>query len=176
MIPPIQTFSAPTPGKEATVIPSEGYLLVELRFDVEIGPDCHLTLHWFRWACDDHLFGLYQLRPVGEHFWTLKSSLSFPVSPLCQVFPRKSGSSFPFRLSNHNEICKASHQAKQQAAPDHSGEQGTGGMSEGNGAGFRPGPRGARQRPPFQAWMWAPSFFKCSVNTNAEKSSSSSSP
>lgn len=62
---------------------------------------------------------------AGECFRTLKSSLLLLVPPLCQVFPRESSSPFPFRFSHHNEICKASHQAQQQAVPDHRGEQGT---------------------------------------------------
>lgn len=106
---------------------------VESRFAVEIGQDCRLIFPGVSWACFDHSFGLYQPRPVGRHFQTLKSYLLLPVSSLRQIFPRKSRSSFPFRFSNHNQICKANHQAKQQAVPDHSGEQGTKKESEGEG-------------------------------------------
>lgn len=149
-----------------------------LRFGVEIGQDRHLTLHWLRWACHDHVFGLYQLRPVGEFFWTLGFSLPFPVSPVCQVFPRKPGSSFPFRLSDHDEICKASHQAKQQAAPDHSGERGTGGVSEGNGPQVQARPPGSWAQTPIPGLDVGirPPQIQCKHKSKEKHSSSSSHP
>ena len=115
-------------GKKPSGIPSEGDPLVELRF----GPDCYFTHHWFRQVGIMLTFSsIIPAEDCGQTLLTLKPSLFFLVSSLCQLFSRKSSSFFPIWFSNHSEICKASHQAKQQAFPEHRGEQGTQRVAEG---------------------------------------------
>ena len=120
-------------GKKPSVIPSEGDPPVELRF----GQDYYFTHHWFRQVGIMVTFSsIIPAEDCGQTLLTLKSSLFFLVSSLCQLFSRKSSSFFPVWFSDHSEICKASHQAKQQAFPEHRGEQGTLRVAEGRDQGW----------------------------------------